>query len=167
MNVVGMVRGSDPERAKKFVIIGGPLDGVGTDPDGTVFQAANDNASGPAVTIEIARVLAANKAMLKNSVIFAAFAGEEEGLLGSEAFLANAVTQPWRAENIVAFIDLDMEGCCGGLAASDESFELHQRLQSAADPLGHDLDHPSSIGGSAPFTFLRPPVPAGVGSRTG
>ncbi len=166
MNVVGMLRGSDPERAKKFVIIGGHLDGVGTDPDGTVFQAANDNASGPAVTIEIARVLAANKAMLKNSVIFVAFAGEEEGLLGSEAFLANAVTQPWRAENIVAFIDLDMEGCCGGLAASDESFELHQRLHSAADRLGYDLDYPSSIGGSDHFTFLRRRVPAVMVSGT-
>ena len=160
MNVVGMLRGTDVERAKKFVVIGGHLDGVGTDPDGTVFQAANDNASGPAVTIEIARVLAANKAMLKNSVIFVAFAGEEEGLIGSDAFLANAVTQPWRAENIVAFINLDMDGCCGGLAASDESFELHQRLRSAADRLGYDLDYPSGIGGSDHFAFLRRRVPA-------
>ncbi len=160
MNVVGMLRGSDPERAKKFVVIGGHLDGVGTDPDGTVYPAANDNASGPAVTIEVARVLAANKAMLKNSVIFVAFAGEEEGLIGSDAFLANAVTQPYRAENIVAFINLDMDGCCGGLAASDESFELHQRLRSAADRLGYDLDYPSGIGGSDHFTFLRRRVPA-------
>jgi hypothetical protein len=160
MNVVGMLRGTDVERAKKFVVIGGHLDGVGTDPDGTVYRAANDNASGPAVTIEVARVLAANRAMLKNSVIFVAFAGEEEGLIGSEAFLANAVTQAWRAENIVAFINLDMDGCCGALAASDESFELHQRLRSAADRLGYDLEYPSGIGGSDHFTFLRRRVPA-------
>ena len=166
MNVVGMLRGSDPERAKKFVIIGGHLDGVGSDPDGSVFPAANDNASGPAVTIEVARVLAAKKAMLKNSVIFVAFAGEEEGLVGSEAFMANSVTTPYRADNVVAFIDLDMEGCCGGLAASDENFELHQRVKSAADRLGYDLDYTSGIGGSDHVTFLRRRVPAVMISGT-
>ena len=166
MNVVGMLRGSDPERAKKFVIIGGHLDGVGSDPDGTVFPAANDNASGPAVTIEVARVLAAKRAMLKNSVIFVAFSGEEEGLVGSEAFMANSVTTPYRADNIVAFIDLDMEGCCGGLAASDENFELHQRLKSAADRLGYDLDYTPGVGGSDHITFLRRRVPAVMISGT-
>jgi peptide/nickel transport system permease protein len=160
MNVVGMLRGSDPERAKKFVIVGGHLDGIGAEPDGTVYSAANDNASGPAVTIEVARVLAAKRELLKNSVIFVAFSGEEEGLVGSEAFLANAVTTPYRADNIVAFINLDMNGCCGNLAASDESFALHQRVKSAAERLGYDLDYPSGIGGSDHFSFLRRRVPA-------
>jgi peptide/nickel transport system permease protein len=160
MNVVGMLRGSDVERAKKFVVIGGHLDGIGTEPNGTIYPAANDNASGPAVTIEVARVLAAKKELLRNSVIFVAFAGEEEGLVGSEAFLANAVTTPYRADNIVAFINLDMNGCCGNLAASDESFALHQRVKSAADRLGYDLDYPSGIGGSDHFSFLRRRVPA-------
>jgi len=160
MNVVGLLRGSDPERAKKFIVIGGHLDGIGTEPDGTIYAAANDNASGPAVTIEIARALAANRSLLKNSVIFVAFSGEEEGLIGSEAFIANAVTTPYRADNIVAFINLDMDGCCGNLAASDESFELHQRVKSAAERLGYDLDYPSGIGGSDHLTFLRRRVPA-------
>ncbi len=166
MNVVGMLRGNDPERAKKFVVIGGHLDGVGTDPDGTIYPAANDNASGPAVTIEVARVLSANKALLMNSVIFVAFAGEEEGLLGSDAFLANAVTTPYRADNVVAFIGLDMEGCCGGLAASDENFALHQRLKSAADRLGYDLEYTPGIGGSDHVPFLRRRVPAVMISGT-
>ena len=162
MNVVGMLRGSDPDRAKKFVIVGGHLDGVGTDPDGTIYPAANDNASGPAVTIEVARVLATKKALLKNSVIFVAFAGEEEGLIGSEAFIQNAVTTPYRADNIVAYVNLDMEGCCGVLAASDENFALHQRMKSAAERLGYDLEYPSGIGGSDHVTFLRRRVPAVV-----
>ena len=76
------------------MLVGGHLDGIGTDPDGTVFPAANDNGSGPAVTLEIARVLTANRAMLKNSVIFAAFAGEEEGLVGSEFFANHSLTTP-------------------------------------------------------------------------
>jgi hypothetical protein len=164
MNVVGLLRGSDAERANKFVIVGGHLDGIGTDPDGTVFPAANDNASGPAVMIETARVLAAQKAMLRNSVIFVAFSGEEEGLIGSEAFVSNSVTTPYRPDNVVAFINLDMNGCCGGLAASDENFALHQRVKSAAERLGYDLDYAS--GNSDHFAFLRRRVPAVMISGT-
>jgi ABC-type dipeptide/oligopeptide/nickel transport system permease subunit len=166
MNVVGVLRGSDPERASKFVIIGGHLDGVGTDPDGTIYPAANDNASGPAVTIEIARVLVANKALLKNSVIFVAFAGEEEGLIGSDVFVGASVSTPYRPDNVVAFINLDMTGCCGRLAASDESFALHQRVKAAAERLGYDLDYTPGVGGSDHFAFLRRRVPAVMISGT-
>jgi ABC-type dipeptide/oligopeptide/nickel transport system permease subunit len=160
MNVVGMLSGSDPERAKKFVIVGGHLDGVGTDPNGAAFPAANDNASGPAVTIEVARVLAAHRAMLKNSVIFAAFAGEEEGFVGSEIFVQNSITKPYRPDNVVAFVNLDMEGCCGPLAASDENFALHDRLKAAADRLGYDLQYVPPIGSSDQVTYVRRRVPA-------
>ncbi len=160
INVVGMLQGGDADRAKKFVVVGGHLDGVGTDPDGTVFPAANDNASGPAVTIEIARVLAANRGLLRNSVIFAAFAGEEEGLLGSDAFVSRSVTTPYRADNVIAYLNLDMEGCCGKIAASDENFALHDRLKNAADRLGYDLDYTPGFGGSDHFTYLRRRVPA-------
>jgi len=160
MNVVGMLRGSDEERASKFLLVGGHLDGVGTDPNGAVFPAANDNASGPAVTIEVARVLAAHRSMLKNSFIFAVFAGEEEGLVGSEVFAQRSITTPYRPDNIVAFVNLDMEGCCGGLAASDESFALHDRLKNAADRLGYDLGYTPALGGSDHQTYLRRRVPA-------
>lgn len=160
VNVVGMLRGTDAERAQKFVMVGGHLDGVGTDPNGTVFSAANDNASGPAVTIEVARVLAAHQAMLKNSFVFAAFSGEEEGLVGSEVFVQRSITTPYRPDNIVAFVNLDMEGCCGELAASDEVFALHERLRNAADRLGYDLGYVPPVGGSDHQTYLRRRVPA-------
>ncbi len=160
MNVAAMLPGGDPERAKKFLIVGGHLDGVGVDPDGQLFPAANDNASGPAVTIEIARVLAANRAILKNSFIFVAFAGEEEGLVGSEVFVQNSITKDWRPDNVVAFINLDMNGCCGGLAASDEVFALHDRLKNAADRLGYSLEYTPRIGTSDHFSYLRRRVPA-------
>ncbi|HYR93699.1 MAG TPA: M28 family peptidase [Methylomirabilota bacterium] len=160
MNVVGMLPGMDAERSKKFLIVGGHLDGVGTDPNGTLFPAANDNASGPAVTIEVARVLAAHRGMLKNSVIFAAFSGEEEGFVGSEIFVQNSITKPYRPDNVVAFLNLDMEGCCGQLAASDENFALHDRMKGAADRLGYDLQYVPAIGSSDQVTFLRRRVPA-------
>jgi peptide/nickel transport system permease protein len=160
MNVVGMLSGNDPERSKKFLIVGGHLDGIGVDPNGVVFPGANDNASGPAVTIEVARVLAANRSLLRNSFVFAAFAGEEEGLVGSELFVQNSITRPHRPENVVAFLNLDMEGCCGGLAASDEVFALHDRLKNAADRLGYDLGYTPAIGTSDHFSYLRRRVPA-------
>jgi len=160
MNVAGMLTGSDPERAKKFLIVGGHLDGVGKDPNGTVFPGANDNGSGPAVTIEVARVLAQHRSMLKNSFIFAAFSGEEEGLIGSEVFVQNSITKPYRPENVVAYVNLDMEGCCGGLAASDENFALHDRLRAAAERLGYDLEYAPLAGSSDHATWLRRRVPA-------
>ena len=160
MNVVGLLPGTDPERAKKYLIVGGHLDGVGKDPNGTVFPGANDNGSGPAVIIEVARVLAQHRAMLKNSFVFAAFSGEEEGLVGSEVFVQNSITKPYRPENVVAYINLDMEGCCGGFAASDENFSLHDRLRSAAERLGYDLEYTPLIGASDHASWLRRRVPA-------
>jgi len=166
-NVVGILRGSDPARNDKFVLVGGHLDGVGTDPDGTVFPAANDNGSGPSVMLEVARVLAANRAMLKNSVIFVAFAGEEEGLVGSEYFANHSLTTPLRPANIIAFINLDVSGCCGDtLAASDESFPMHARLASAADHLGYSFGYTPNAGGSDHLSYTRRGVPAAILSWT-
>ncbi|MEK7863319.1 MAG: M28 family peptidase, partial [Chloroflexota bacterium] len=160
MNVVGILRGTDVERAKKYLVVGGHLDGVGTDPDGTVFPAANDNASGPAVTIEVARVLAAHRQLLKNSFVFVAFAAEEEGLVGSDIFVQRSSGTPYRIDNVAAFVNLDMVGCCGPLAASDETFALRDRLKSAAERLGHELTYTPGRGGSDHVSYLRRRVPA-------
>ena len=166
-NVVGILRGSDPARADKFVLVGGHLDGVGTDPDGTVFPAANDNGSGPSVMLEVARVLAAHRSMLKNSVVFVAFAGEEEGLVGSEYFANHSLTTPLRPANVIAFVNLDVSGCCGDtLAASDESFAMHARLASAADHLGYSFGYTPNAGGSDHLSYTRRGVPAAILSWT-
>ncbi len=102
INVVGLLRAGDPEGAKRAVLVGGHLDGIGTDPDGSVFSAANDNASGPSIAIEVARALAARRDQLRHSVVFVAFAGEEEGLLGSEAYATRMAAIPGRVESLIA-----------------------------------------------------------------
>ena len=166
-NLVGVLRGSDPARADKFVLVGGHLDGIGTDPDGTVFPAANDNGSGPAITLEVARILVAHRDVLKNSVVFVAFAGEEEGLVGSEYFASHSLTTPLRPANVVAFVNLDVSGCCGDqLAASDESFAMHARLASAADRLGYPFGYTPNVGGSDHLSYTRRGVPATILSWT-
>jgi len=162
-NIVAILRGTDPSRSDRFVLAGGHLDGIGTDPDGTVFPGANDNGSGPSVVLEIARVLVANRETLRNPVVFAIFAGEEEGLVGSESFLNASLVTALRPTNIVAFVNLDVAGCCGdSLAASDESFTLHARAKAAADRLGVGLTYTPTIGGSDHATYVRRGVPAAL-----
>jgi hypothetical protein len=162
VNVVGLLRGSDPNVSKQAVLVGGHLDGVGTDPDGTVFAAANDNASGPAVTIEVARALVAKRGELKRSVVFVAWAGEEEGLLGSEAYATRMAVSPGRVESLVAYLNLDVIGCCGNtLEATDESAALADRLRAAATRLGVPFQTVRG-GGSDQTTFAKRGVPSSL-----
>lgn len=159
VNVVGLLRGSDPNEAKQAVVVGGHLDGVGTDPDGTVFQAANDNASGPAVTIEVARALAGRRPELRHSVIFVAWAGEEQGLNGSEAFVDQMSALPGRRESLLGYVNLDVVGCCGDtIAASTESSTMVDRVRSATEKLGVAFGRGG--GSSDQTSFTRRNVPA-------
>jgi len=161
INVVGLLRGNDPVQSLRAVAVGGHLDGVGTDPDGTVFAAANDNASGPAITIEVARALALRKAELKRSVVFVVFAGEEEGYLGSEAYVSKMSAIPGRVESLVAYLNLDVIGCCGRtLEASDDSRALQDRVRAAAGQFGIPFGAIPGGGGSDHATFARRGVPS-------
>jgi Peptidase family M28/PA domain len=160
MNVVGLLRSPDPNNAQRAVLVGGHLDGVGTDPDGSIFQAANDNASGPAVTIEAARALAASRASLSHSIVFVAFAGEEEGLFGSEAYIAQMAVAPGRVESLVAVLNLDVIGCCSRtLLVSNEAPDLQRRVRDTASRLGVASESTGS-GGSDQASFARRRVPA-------
>jgi hypothetical protein len=162
VNVVGLLRGSHGDLSKRAVLVGGHLDGVGTDPDGTVFSAANDNASGPAITIEVARALTTKRTELKRSIVFVAFAGEEQGLLGSEAYAARMAVSPGRVESLVAYLNLDVIGCCGNtLQASDESAALVDRLRAAARRLGVPFQSIHG-GGSDQATFAKRGVPSAL-----
>jgi peptidase M28-like protein/PA domain-containing protein len=160
MNVVGLLRAPSDDGAKRAVLVGGHLDGVGTDPDGSVFDAANDNASGPAITIEVARTLDAVRASLTHSVVFVAFAGEEEGLFGSDAYAARMAATPGRVESLIAMIDLDVIGCCGDtLIVSNESPDLQRRVRDTATSLGIASQSVGG-GGSDETSFVRRRVPA-------
>jgi hypothetical protein len=160
INVVGVLRAPDPINAARAVLVGGHLDGVGTDPNGAVFQAANDNASGPSVTIEVARALAASRSSLNHSIVFVAFAGEEEGFYGSEAYIAQMAVAPGRVESLVAVLNLDVIGCCSDtLIVSNEAPDLQRRVIEAARSLGISTETIGS-GGSDQTSFARRRVPA-------
>ena len=160
INIVGVLRAPDPNNAARAVLVGGHLDGVGTDPNGAVFQAANDNASGPSVTIEVARALAASRSSLNHSIVFVAFAGEEEGFYGSEAYIAQMAVAPGRVESLVAVLNLDVIGCCSDtLIVSSEAPDLQRRVLDTATSLGVSAE-PIGSGGSDQTSFARRRIPA-------
>jgi hypothetical protein len=107
-NVLAVLRGSDPELAKEFVLVGGHLDHLGKD-DKTelIHNGADDNASGSAAVIAVAEALARLPKPPARSVIFALWAAEEKGLIGSRWFVRHS---PVPLDKIVAAINLDMLG---------------------------------------------------------
>ncbi|MGE4085811.1 MAG: M28 family metallopeptidase [Vicinamibacterales bacterium] len=105
-NVVGVVKGSDPELADEYVVLSAHLDhvGVGAAINGdSIYNGAMDNASGIATLIESAKAVVA--ARPKRSVLFVAVTAEEKGLLGSRYF---AIHPTVPKANLVANINMDM-----------------------------------------------------------
>ncbi len=89
-NVVGVVRGNNPDLKDEYIVLGAHYDHLGwkiSGGDTVVYNGADDNASGSASLIEIGRNLAQRKGELGRSVILVAFDGEESGLIGSNHFL--------------------------------------------------------------------------------
>ena len=133
-NVLGYVPGSDPAASRKVVIIGAHYDHGGRDVDGSILRGANDDASGTAVMMEIARIFAAG-VRPKWSVLFAAWSGEEEGLLGSEAY----VNHPYfPLGGTVAYLNLDMVGGEGGLLC--EVSQAHRELLATLSESRQELN---------------------------
>ena len=116
-NVVGMIEGYDPKLKEEYVVIGAHYDHIGTGMtvrDGVgkvqVYPGADDNASGVAALLEVAREISLQHFMFRRSVIIAFFGGNELGTAGSWYFLNRSFPQ---VENIVAMINLDMVGRSG------------------------------------------------------
>jgi hypothetical protein len=107
-NVVGILRGSDPQLRRQYIVISAHLDhlGRGAAVNGdAIYNGAHDNASGIAVLLETARSIVSSGAAPKRSIIFLAVTAEEKGLLGSD-FFAQHPGIPKNA--IVANINIDM-----------------------------------------------------------
>ena len=100
VNLVGLVRGTaHPDR---FIVVSAHYDHLGMS-SGEIYHGADDNASGTAAILAIAEWTIAHPPL--NSIIFAWFDGEEEGLLGSAAFVAHS---PVPLGKIEADVNVDM-----------------------------------------------------------
>ena len=103
-NVIGIIPGNDPVLKDEYIIIGAHYDHLGVR-DGQIYNGADDNASGTATIIEMARILKSQHSNLKRSVIIAAFDAEEIGLWGS-----NYLSKKLDLSKIKLMMSIDMVG---------------------------------------------------------
>lgn len=151
-NVVGVLRGSDSKLAEEAIVIGAHYDHLGLGQQnslapsqvGQVHPGADDNASGTAVMMELARELVARRIELKRSIVFLAFSGEELGLLGSAHYTKNPT---WPLEKIAAMVNLDMVGrprdnkiFVGGVGTSPAFKEILARANTTGLALSESQD---------------------------
>lgn len=112
-NVVAMVPGRDARLRNQYVVIGAHFDHLGRasasamDPEkgNAIRSGADDNASGTAVVLELARLFSRSPG--RRSVVFVTFSGEELGLLGSQWFVDHA---PLPLDSVQAMVNFDMVG---------------------------------------------------------
>ncbi|MBN2200190.1 MAG: M20/M25/M40 family metallo-hydrolase [Candidatus Aminicenantes bacterium] len=128
-NVVGWIEGRDPSLRNECVIFGAHLDHCGRHM-GLLFPGADDNASGSATVMEIARAFARSGRKPRRSVVFVLFGGEEMGLLGSKHFADNL---PSRFKTVAAMFNFDMTGAGDGAfcGVSAEPAAVKEAIEAA------------------------------------
>jgi Zn-dependent M28 family amino/carboxypeptidase len=142
-NVVGVLKGSDPALAGTSVVLTAHLDHIGVRPDGDgdrINNGAYDNATGSAIVLEVARVLAAQPARPKRSIVIVLVTAEEKGLLGSDYFAHHPVTAAGR---MIAAVNLDMPvfltASSDIVAFGSENSSLGDVVRQAAASAGYTL----------------------------
>lgn len=159
-NVIATIPGGD--LAQEIVLFGAHYDHVGRDAEGqgdchgtdredgtrdVVCNGADDNASGTAVVMELARSLSEAGVKPRRTLVFALFSGEELGLLGSKA-MAESLPQaaPFDTGKIVAMINIDMVGrlrpdrglAIGGVGSSKGWMEILDAAGNHGMPIVYD-----------------------------
>ncbi len=127
MNVLAFLPGNDPEKTQEIIVIGAHRDHFGRQA-GLLFPGADDNASGTAVMVEVARAMAKAGAKSKRTILFISFSGEEQGLVGSRLYLERPV-EPLSSTK--AMINIDHAGIGNGrLTIGVTGFEKNVALEA-------------------------------------
>jgi hypothetical protein len=109
-NVIGLVRGSDPQLKDTYIIVTAHYDHLGMKPDGEgdlIYNGANDDGSGTVSVIELASAIASMNPHPRRSIVFMTLFGEEEGLLGSQYYGRHPV---FPLRQTVADVNLEQVG---------------------------------------------------------
>ena len=104
-NVVAVIEGNDPVLKDQYIVLGAHYDHLGIK-KGQIYNGADDNASGTASVIEIARALYPQRESLKRSVVIAAFDAEELGLYGSTALANRMIDQDSLDVRLMMSVDM-------------------------------------------------------------
>jgi aminopeptidase YwaD len=171
-NVVGVLRGRDPALREQAIVIGAHYDHLGhggdtsaaPDRHGEIHPGADDNASGVALVMALARAYAAAGGAPR-TLVFAAFSGEELGLLGSSEYIRRP---PVPIDRTVLMVNLDMVGrlrggrlYVGGVDSGDSlrgmvteaARDLSLALELTANPIGPS-DHAAFYLAGSPVLFF-------------
>ncbi len=173
-NVIGVLEGSDPVAKRETIVIGAHYDHLGRGGSGSLAQrageihhGADDNASGTAGMLELARLFTSQRPRPKRTIVFIGFGGEEEGLLGSNYYVNHPISA---LTNTVAMINMDMIGrmkdkklVIGGVGTAKEWREIIAKgtadtKRSFSLTLNEDgygpSDHSSFYGKQVPVLFF-------------
>ena len=160
-NVVGVLEGSDPKLKSEVIVLGAHYDHLGRGGEGSlagregeVHHGADDNASGTAGLLELARLFTAEKGKMRRTVVFIAFGGEEEGLIGSSYYVQNPALPLGQT---VAMLNMDMIGRLRGGALNvggiGTATELRALVEEANKTAGNSVDF-----ATIPLTFNAQPA---------
>jgi len=161
-NVIGVLDGSDRTLKNEVIVIGAHYDHLGRGGEGSlapksgeIHHGADDNASGVAGVLELARLLSSQRPKPRRTIVFMAFSGEEEGLLGSNYYVNHPLVP---IGNTVAMINMDMIGrmkdrklIIGGVGTAKEWREM-LGAQNAAQSMTA-----SATSGSGPTSGMQVP----------
>jgi hypothetical protein len=163
-NVVGILEGTDPKLKEEAIVIGAHYDHLGRGGRESlavnsteIHHGADDNASGTAAMLELARQYAKEKKN-KRTLIFIGFGAEEVGLIGSKFYVNNPL---FPLEKTVAMMNMDMVGRLkdeklnvGGIGTAAEWRELVTRKNEVVPPV-YDKPKKSSFAPNAPESVSR------------
>lgn len=181
-NIIAVLPGKDKHLKHEYIVVGSHYDHLGLGGQGSgsrrpdtlgVHPGADDNASGDAVVLELAKYF--KKVRAKRSIIFTFFGAEEQGLVGSKAFLEwmkqdddKRINLPKDKNGIVAMVNLDMvgrmhdnamsvsgTGTSSTFKAMAESVAELTNLNISCIPDGYGpSDHASFVAADIPVLFL-------------
>lgn len=177
-NIIAVLPGKDKHLKNEYIVVGSHYDHLGMGGKGSgsrrpdtvaVHPGADDNASGDAVVLELAKHF--KKAGSPRSIIFTFFGAEEQGLVGSKSFLEwmkqedrQRINLPNDRKDIVAMVNLDMVGRMRGNALSvsgtGTSSSFKTLVEQTAEETGlHVACIPDGYGPSDQAAFVAQDIP--------
>lgn len=162
-NVVGYIEGRNSKLKKELLVVGGHYDHVGymknhKEGEDYIFNGADDNASGTAGVMAVAKAFLSMDKKPKRSILFILFAGEEKGLYGSDFYVENPL---FPLNKTVAMLNLDMIGRNGSdsleVEGEKQNPDLFPLIKKEVNEVGLKLIEPKEdmFGRSDHYNFFK------------